>query len=334
MCKDYVEWFNDLNPGAWPTWTPGDHIEPGDIGFFGKEKNFRKYTEVPDVEVTPERPVPAQLHFRAKDFSVTPSAAVSVPIGGHPIAFAGGEVIFTAHRENACVLQIDQAFSCELVDRPTVLERVRQWLIAKQWPIDAVLVTRRVRAEAGIAFILDQRGQSVKVQAEGEVSPGGLVTLAKVEVNASISRQTFGAEMWKFNSDSTPFFMDAIRIHTKWWARLIPGLGPVTGRQITDHAGHKWDIDKPPWNLQHLSEDQRLYDPRQSVMRPEEIEALSLEDLFQVVSHLGVEDREPPPEGGQSSEGGLYGGSGDYGVAVERPGEREVVAGAAAPAIA
>lgn len=307
MCKDYVEWFNGQNPAAWPTWTPGDYVQPGDVGFFGREKNFRRYGTIPGAAVTSEISAPARINFDERSFEVSPSAKLVAPVGGHAVAFAGGEIAFTAKRDNASLLQIDEAFECELVDRVAILEWVREMLLIRKWDIDAVLVTRRIRSEAGFARIVAQKGDTVNIVADGEISPARLITLAKMSLGTSVSKERNQLGEWQFNKTSTPIFLDAIRVATKWWARLIPGLGPLTGKEITDHAGHKWNANKPPWNLRHLNVDQRLYDSKRSLMGSDEIMSLQIEDLVEVITHLGVGDSEPPPEDGSNPQDILKG---------------------------
>lgn len=318
MCKDYVEWYNEMNPAAWPTWEPGERVEPGAVGFFDRDKRFHVYHTLTGLRLTPERETGPHLHMRSNDFDIRPSVQIDTPIGPHPFAFADAEMSLRAKRKNASILQVDDAFDCELEDILDVLEGVRQALLDGEWEIDAVLVTRRVRSPAGFALIISERGQAVTLRAEAEISAARVITLASVGLGVQASRFRSATDLWDFGELSTPIFMNTIRVKTKWWARMIPGLPPPTGRQIIDHTGHAWSADKPPWNLQHLPDDARHYDASASSMRPEDLKNLKAMELFEFIQHLGVDDEEPPPEGGERFDE-VHTGSGGEGAAVAVP---------------
>jgi hypothetical protein len=304
--KNYVEWFNDINPSAWPTWVPGERVEPGDYGIFGREKNFRKRGTVANVSVSEETHFNPELHIQSKAFQISVVGEGKANPDLHTITHVDGQFKLKALRSNAKLLQIDEAFKSELSEPEKVLEWVRQRLMAGKWDPSWVLITGRVRSAAGCAIILSESGDDITLQGTGKVAPGQIVTLAKVGMGFGIEKEAYEGSAWGFveGARATPVFMDPIRVRTKWWARILPGLGPLTGRKIVDHAGQEWTIEKPPWNFEHLAEEQRYYDPTSSQMSQEEINSLSLHDLFEVVRHLGSNDEEPPPSGGIEDESG------------------------------
>jgi hypothetical protein len=286
--SSYLSWYNRQS-GNWATWEPGALVEPGDVGRFERDGCFKPSGTLADYKIRIEtgrrERFGAVLLSSDEDVKVEGKTSATLSAA---FAFLGkGEagMKFTANRQYACVLHMRGISESWILDPDPALEAIRQALLNEEWPLDRVIVVRRLKVERGFAAIFQKAGQSFEVKAAAGLNVMDLADLEGIEFDLAAKHQRGGVQFYDFAPDATPAFSSAIRVQRDLWDKLLRwrrGRGVLIGPDGSRYTGPPADLSK------YLPKD-LLYDPGSSPMPPGELAAIPLEDLFEEVHTL-------PPE--------------------------------------
>jgi len=175
-----------------------------------------------------------------------------------------------------------------------LLEGIKSYILAgprgpDSWPLDSVVVTERTLAKGGFAAISQAAGHGLELRSSGS---GHFTGLAPVNANLQItaSSATAGFFLFEFKSVETPRFGAPIRVKHDLLDRLLPWRSD--GPYIVDPLDRRYLISELPATFPRLKSEDACYDPARSVMRPDELASLRVEDLFERVTSLRPRDQQ------------------------------------------
>jgi hypothetical protein len=167
-CWSYVTWYNECSSGNWATWEPGEFVSPGDVGRFDENLRFRHYDTLSNYKisfsVSRELPITPRLYATGKTLRVVTKAAGQSAAGFTSLGGLDAGVKFTAEREHACILQLQEATESYILTKThDLLQRIAALVCSEDWDLDLVVVVRRIRARRGFAAISRGAGPTPRV---------------------------------------------------------------------------------------------------------------------------------------------------------------------------
>jgi hypothetical protein len=286
-CWSYVTWCKDAS-GNWATWEPGEIVNVGDVGRFDEDRRFRHYQTLADYGVpfatSEETPVGSRRYLNNNDFRVEARAAENLAPGFSVLGDLSSGARFTARREHACVLQMEDVTESSLLGAREVLVQIAELVRIGEWELDSALVVRRLRAGRGFAAISQGTGQSIEFKSAGSLRLPLAVEIGHAEMLLAHDRSDTGFLLYEFSGRETPVFMPPVRVKRRLWARLLPWR--AVGPWLIDPDGRRHDPANLVTDLPTLAPEARRYDPLRSRMTLEELSGIAVEDLFEEVSSL------------------------------------------------
>jgi hypothetical protein len=304
--RSYVTWYHELT-GDWATWKPGDRVEPGTLGFFDSDQVFtHHYRKLADygialVVATAEQPGRSELVLSDDDFHLdfTASGQSSALSGAAGSLGAGFKA--TSKREHACILHMRDLSEAWIENVDAVLSGIKALLLSSKWDVRMVVVARRTEARQGFAAVSLGSGRSFEVKADGHARIAGAADLGSAGLLFAPGSGREHYLSWPFGPGSTPVFSSAIQVKHDLWDRLLPWRRD--GGTLIGPDGRPYR--ELPGDLGGDELEARRYQPGVSAMSPEELSAMSVDDLFEEVTDLPDEvDAGQTPESSVSGRGG------------------------------
>jgi hypothetical protein len=287
-CHAYVTWYHGLS-SEWVTWPPGTTVEPGAVGHFDSEGKFRHRHTLSDFGLsfrtgTRHRPGSVFVHSENGIHLKAKASAES----GATFAFLGGAdagIKITAEREHACVLHMRDLSEAWIKDLEPIMVALRDGLLNKQWPVDNVVVVRRMKVKRGFAVISRKAGPAFEVKATGKINFADLADLAGAEFELTGERARNDFLYYEFGPGATPVFSESIRVKRELWDKLLRWRRDRGVLIAPDGRRYKG----PPEDLSKYLPKDRLFDPEHSAMSRQELMAIRVQDLFEEVDALPAE---------------------------------------------
>jgi repressor LexA len=288
-CWAYVTWYNEASSGNWATWEPGDLVSPGDVGRFDENRRFQHCDTLTSYKinftVSKEYPVTPRLYATGKTFRVVTKAAGQAAVGFTSLSGLDAGVKFTAEREHSCLLQLQEATESHILTRTQdLLQQIAVQVRSGEWDLDLAVVVRRIRARRGFAAISRGVGQSVELKTTGDVHLAEDLSIGGGELLLASNTATTGFMLYEFGNRTTPVFYPPIQVRRSLWDRLLPWR--KEGPWLIDPAGGRHQATGLPVDLSSFLPQDRRYDPTRSAITPDELAAISVEDLFEEVTSL------------------------------------------------
>ncbi len=132
-CSRYLKWIHEETLGSYGAWVPSrQRIDPGDIGYFDKDKLFHlkpdqslKAFGIEDVDFSGEESVNPSAEGSEHDFTIAVDGHAAVPFAAHSVLVkAGGRVTLRAQRSWACILQLRQATQNHITNPTKIAEDI------------------------------------------------------------------------------------------------------------------------------------------------------------------------------------------------------------------
>jgi len=297
----YVTWYHERT-NAWATWTPGEPVQPGDVGFFNEDRQFQheeslKGTYEIKFELSPPRSLPdEELHSSDGMPAVQKFRAVS-SAGFKFLAHLQAGFKAEAMRKDGFVLYMGNRTeeSIAEADIRKVKDEIRRRLAQSAWDIDAVVVVSRIEARSGLAAVSSRGGITFEAGLDGGVHVGQ-ADAATAGLSMAASREIDGVDLYPFGPGSTPVITKAFRVRRDLWDRLLPWrpsehIESDSGR--VSFGGKEGGLRLTSRYLRGLLPEERRFDPARSEITLAELSAISLDGLFEDVATL---PDEPEPE--------------------------------------
>jgi hypothetical protein len=306
--RSYVSWYHELT-GNWATWEPGDRVEPGTIGLFGRDQVFTRhyrqlaaYGIVPGI-VTAELPGQSRLVWSEADVHLDFKASGQSSAGFEALGSLDGGLKATANREHACILHMRDLSEAWIENVEAVLAQIKALLLSGQWEVDLAVVARRLEARRGFAAVSLGSGRSFEARADGHASVVGAADLGSAGFLVAPGSGRGDYLFWDFGVGSTPVFSSVIRVKRDLWDRLLPWRRD--GGVLVAPDGRTYR--ELPGDLGGHELEARRYEPGVSAMSPEALSAIAVEDLFEEVIDLP-----DVVDAGQVPDSSVPGGAGGH----------------------
>jgi hypothetical protein len=292
--KVYTKAFKGSYKPHYATWTSDTWI---DVGTYGTLDNDGTFNDLGRIDVQEEqRTVGPKTYQYGITVTRDPSA------GAHVLKVVGGasplarvKVSIKANKECGYLLQFSSAEVSKVKDGEIekALEVIRPMILNGTWYTDMVLVTERYAVVDGILRVMLKTDVGFSLSGSGSIKPHGVLDLASVDAALPLAKagsQGYSAD-FTAGKPGTPIYSDLYRIKEK----LIPKITPWGNPELKDFrlitpAGKKLPVDRPyPFGLIRTSKSSVsnvafTYDPNYSELTPEQIESMSVWDLFERVN--------------------------------------------------
>jgi hypothetical protein len=282
-CRSYVNWYHELT-GHWATWVPGAQVEPGTIGSFDEgafkpsDRTLERRGIVPEI-VTVNLPGQRRLASSHEDVRIEVKGTGKSPAVIDFVASLGGGVELSANREHVCVLDMSDLSEARIGNSEAVLRQIKALLLRGEWEVDLIVVTSRLEARQGFALVYRGSARNFEVTADGTARVAGLADLGSAGFVVAPGGGRGDLVFHNFQPGSTPVFSTIIRVRHDLWDRLLPWRRD--GGALIGPDGRRYR--ELPEDLSGHALEARRYDPARSSMSPEELSAMTVEDLFEEV---------------------------------------------------
>jgi hypothetical protein len=276
------------------TWTSGTWIDVGTYGTLDSDGTFHGSGR---IEVEED-----QRTVGPKTFQYGITVTREPNVGAHALKVVPGmgplgrvEVSIKANKKCGYLLQFGSAEVSKIKNGEIekALKIIRQMILEESWFTDMVLVSERYEVINGILRVMLETDAGFSVSGSGSISPHGVLDLASIDASLPLTKTESQGHSADFTAQGpgTPIYSDLYKIKEKWIPKITPWKKPeLRNFRLITPAGKKLPLDKPyPYGLirtstSTVSNVAFTYDPSYSELTPEQIESMSVWDLFERVN--------------------------------------------------